>query len=130
MEKMKLIAKTFQGLEEVLAQELTKLGAEDIEQGNRVVYFTGDKEIMYRANFELRTAVRILKPITTFEATNADEVYNAVKEIDWTQYLDLSTTFAVDSVVSSARKRDSGPTSVSPRLTSNLTYTFQTSLAH
>ena len=99
MEKMKLIAKTFQGLEEVLAQELTKLGAEDIEQGNRVVYFTGDKEIMYRANFELRTAVRILKPITTFEATNADEVYNAVKEIDWTQYLDLSTTFAVDSVV-------------------------------
>jgi putative N6-adenine-specific DNA methylase len=107
MEKMKLIAKTFQGLEEVLAQELTKLGAEDIEQGNRVVYFTGDKEIMYRANFELRTAVRILKPITTFEATNADEVYNAVKEIDWTQYLDLSTTFAVDSVVYSEDFRNS-----------------------
>ena len=107
MEKMKLIAKTFQGLEEVLAQELTKLGAEDIEQGNRVVYFTGDKELMYRANFELRTAVRILKPITTFEATNADEVYNAVKEIDWTQYLDLSTTFAVDSVVYSEDFRNS-----------------------
>jgi putative N6-adenine-specific DNA methylase len=107
MEKMKLIAKTFQGLEEVLAQELTKLGAEDIKQGNRVVYFTGDKEIMYRANFELRTAVRILKPITTFEATNADEVYNAVKEIDWTQYLDLSTTFAVDSVVYSEDFRNS-----------------------
>jgi len=107
MEKMKLIAKTFQGLEEVLARELTKLGAEDIKQGNRVVYFTGDKEIMYRANFELRTAVRILKPITTFEATNADEVYDAVKKIDWTQYLDLSTTFAVDSVVYSDEFRNS-----------------------
>ena len=107
MEKFKLIAKTFQGLEEVLAQELIKLGAEDVERGNRVVYFTGDKELMYRANFELRTAVRILKPIATFEATTADEVYEGVKKIDWTQYLDLSTTFAVDSVVYSEDFRNS-----------------------
>ena len=107
MEKNKLIAKTFQGLEEVLAQELIKLGAENVERGNRVVYFTGDKEMMYRANFELRTAVRILKPIATFEATNADEVYEGVKKVDWTQYLELSTTFAVDSVVYSDDFRNS-----------------------
>ena len=99
MDKMKLIAKTFQGLEEVLAQELKALGAENIECGCRVVSFSGDKETMYRANFELRTAVRILKPIMTFEAVTADEVYDAVKNVDWTQYLDLGTTFAVDSVV-------------------------------
>lgn len=107
MDKVKLIAKTFQGLEEVLARELKTLGAENIECGCRVVSFTGDKEMMYRANFELRTAVRILKPIKTFEAKTADEVYEVMKTVDWTQYLDLNTTFAVDSVVYSEDFRNS-----------------------
>ena len=62
MEQFELIAKTFQGLEEVLAQELTELGADEIQIGRRMVSFTGNKEMMYRANFCLRTAVRILKP--------------------------------------------------------------------
>ncbi len=99
MEEFKLIAKTFQGLEEVLAKELTGLGAKDIVPGRRMVSFTGNQELMYRANFSLRTAIRILKPIANFKANTADEVYEAVKSIDWNQYLDLSTSFAVDSVV-------------------------------
>ena len=94
-----LIAKTFQGLEPLLAQELTELGASDIQIGRRMVTFTGDKEMMYRANFCLRTAIRILKPIKCFKAKSADDVYAAVKEIDWTEYLSPQTTFAVDSVV-------------------------------
>lgn len=94
-----LIAKTFQGLEPLLAQELTELGASDIQIGRRMVTFSGDKEMMYRANFALRTAIRILKPIHRFKAKSADDVYNAVKAIDWTEYLTPTTTFAVDSVV-------------------------------
>ncbi len=94
-----LIAKTFQGLEPLLAQELTELGASDIQIGRRMVTFTGDKEMMYRANFCLRTAIRVLKPIKNFKAKSADDVYNAVKAIDWTEYLTEQTTFAVDSVV-------------------------------
>lgn len=94
-----LIAKTFQGLEPLLAQELTELGATDIQIGRRMVTFTGDKEMMYRANFCLRTAIRILKPIKQFKAKSADDVYNAVKNIDWSEYLSPQTTFAVDSVV-------------------------------
>ena len=74
-----LIAKTFQGLEEVLAQELTALGADEIEIGRRMVSFKGDKEMMYRANFSLRTALRILKPIKHFTAQTADEVYEQTK---------------------------------------------------
>lgn len=89
MEQFELIAKTFQGLEEVLAQELTELGANDIQIGRRMVSFSGDKEMMYRANFCLRTAVRILKPIKHFKAADADDVYNAVRSIEWDQYLDL-----------------------------------------
>ena len=94
-----LIAKTFQGLEPLLAQELTELGASDIQIGRRMVSFTGDKEMMYRANFFLRTAIRVLKPIKHFKAKSADDVYEAVKAIDWSGYLSPQTTFAVDSVV-------------------------------
>jgi putative N6-adenine-specific DNA methylase len=102
-----LIAKTFQGLEPLLAQELTELGASDIQIGRRMVTFTGDLEMMYRANFCLRTAIRILKPIKSFKARSADDVYEAVKAIDWTAYLDVDRTFAVDSVVFSPEFRHS-----------------------
>ena len=104
---MELIAKTFQGLENILAQELTKLGANDIQIGRRMVSFTGDKEMLYRANFCLRTAIRVLKPILQFKARSADDVYDAVKGIDWSQYLSTETTFAVDSVVFSPEFRHS-----------------------
>ena len=105
--EFELIAKTFQGLENVLAKELTALGANNIQIGHRMVSFTGDKEMMYRANFALRTAIRILKPIKHFKADSADQVYNAVKAIDWTQYLTNDTSFAVDSVVFSKEFRHS-----------------------
>ena len=99
MEEFELIAKTFQGLEEVLAKELVELGANNVQIGRRMVSFTGDKALMYKANFHLRTAVRILKPILHFKADNADEVYNVVKSVAWEQYLDSNSTFSVDSVV-------------------------------
>lgn len=67
-QSFEMIAKTFQGLEETLAQELTSLGADEIQIGRRMVSFRGDKEMMYKANFCLRTAIRILKPIKQFVA--------------------------------------------------------------
>ena len=102
-----MIAKTFQGLEEVLAAELTALGADNIEMGRRMVSFTGDKEMLYRTNFCLRTALRILKPIKHFTATDADAVYEAVKDIRWEDYLDPAKTFAVDATVFSEEFRHS-----------------------
>ena len=105
--QFELIAKTFQGLEEVLAEELTNLGADNIQLGRRMVSFTGDKEMMYRANFCLRTAIRILKPIKHFNAKDADEVYSQIKKIKWEDYLDVDKTFAVDAVVFSEEFRHS-----------------------
>ena len=102
-----MIAKTFQGLEEILAEELTALGANDVQIGRRMVSFTGDKEMMYKANFCLRTAIRILKPIKNFKAKNADEVYDQIKAIDWENILDVNKTFAVDAVVFSEEFRHS-----------------------
>jgi len=105
--EQELIAKTFMGLEPVLAKELTQLGANNVQIGRRMVSFTGDKEMMYRANFQLHTAIRILKPIRHFKAKSADDVYEEIKKIDWNQYLAPEKTFAVDSVVFSEEFRHS-----------------------
>ena len=102
-----MIAKTFQGLETVLAEELMTLGANDIQIGRRMVSFSGDKAMMYKANFCLRTAIRILKPIKSFKAKNADEVYEQVKSFPWEEILDAKKTFAVDAVVFSDEFRHS-----------------------
>lgn len=102
-----LIAKTFMGLEPVLAKELTQLGANDVQIGRRMVSFTGDKAMMYRANLQLHTAIRILKPIKHFKARSADDVYEEVKKIDWSDYIGEDKTFAVDSVVFSDEFRHS-----------------------
>ena len=106
-EQFEMIAKTFQGLEEFLAEELTTLGANDIQIGRRMVSFTGDKRMMYKANFCLRTAIRILKPIKNFTAKDADEVYNQIQAIPWEEYLDVNKTFAIDAVVFSEEFRHS-----------------------
>lgn len=105
--QFELIAKTFMGLEPVLAKELTQMGADNVEIGRRMVSFTGNKELMYRANFQLHTAIKILKPIKHFKAQSADDVYNRIMEIDWSYYLDNDKTFAVDSVVFSEEFRHS-----------------------
>ncbi len=102
-----IIAKTFKGLEEVLAKEVIALGGNNVEIGNRMVSFTGDKEMLYRANFCLRTAIRVLKPIAVFKADDADKVYEAAKKIDWQQWMDVNTTFLVDAVVFSDNFRHS-----------------------
>ena len=98
-QEFELIAKTFMGLEPVLAEELTNLGANNVQIGRRMVSFTGDKEMMYRANFQLHTAIRILKPIAHFKANSADDMYNEVRKIDWRNYIEKGKTFSVDSVV-------------------------------
>uniref|UniRef100_A0AB33JLN3 THUMP domain-containing protein n=4 Tax=unclassified Prevotella TaxID=2638335 RepID=A0AB33JLN3_9BACT len=105
--EFELIAKTFMGLETVLAQELTQLGANNVQIGRRMVSFTGDKEMMYRANFQLHTAIRILKPIAHFKAKSADDMYEEVKKIDWSNYIEEGKTFSVDSVVYSEEFRNS-----------------------
>jgi len=100
--KFEMVAKTFQGLEDVLADELTALGAEDVVVGRRMVAFTGDKRLMYKANLCLRTALRILKPIAKFTAANPDELYDFVRDFDWDRFLSPDKTFAIDSTVNSA----------------------------
>ena len=99
MSKFKMIAKTLFGFEPLLAEELRKLGAGDIQSGNRMVSFTGDLGFLYKANLSLRTALKILKPIQSKRVFSEDQLYRFVQSIDWNLYLDESETFAVQSTV-------------------------------
>ena len=101
MNKFKIVAKTFAGLEDVLASEIRALGAESVSVERRAVSFMGDQALMYKANFHLRTALKILKPIAEFEVGKRDELYDHAKKIPWNKYLALGKSFAIDSTVQS-----------------------------
>ena len=96
-----MIAKTYHGLEDVLAKELLQLGAQDIKTLRRAVKFKGDLGFMYKVNLSLRTAVRIIKPIKSFRVRNEDQLYHELRNIDWEQYMTIDDKFAVDSFVNS-----------------------------
>lgn len=98
-----MVAKTFFGFEEILAKELQMLGAQNIEQGVRMVSFVGDKGFMYKANLSLRTALKILKPIYSFRVLNEDSLYKGIMSIDWSEYLNSNQTFVIDATVHSEK---------------------------
>lgn len=103
MENFKMVAKTFFGFEDILAKELQILGAQDVEQGVRVVTFKGDKGFMYKANLALRTALKILKPIYFFRATNEETLYKGIQGVNWSKYINANQTFVIDATVHSDR---------------------------
>lgn len=99
MKEFQMLAKTFKGLEEVLAGELIELGANNVQIQRRAVAFTGDMRMLYTANFCLRTASRILLPIASFKAKKADDIYQQVMQVDWAQYMTPKTSFSIDATV-------------------------------
>lgn len=96
-----MVAKTLKGLEDVLADELRELGAENVMPGCRMVSFEGDLAMMFRANICCRTALSVLKPIYKFMASDPDSLYEMVKEYDWSSVLDIDKTFSIDTVAHS-----------------------------
>lgn len=100
IDNFQMLAKCFAGFEEVLAKELTQIGASDVRVVKRGVMFNGDKKLLYKANYLCRSAIRVLKPIASFGAVNEDELYNEVGKINWEQYLGLNGTFSIDGITS------------------------------
>ena len=89
------------GFEEILAKELRNLGAGNVEEGVRSVFFEGDTGFMYKANLCLRTAIKIVKPIHSFRVRDENDLYKKIYAMDWFDYLSTSTTFAIDATVNS-----------------------------
>ncbi len=96
-----MVAKTMFGFEEILAKELRNLGAGNVKEGVRSVFFEGDTGFMYKANLCLRTAIKIVKPIHSFRVRNEDDLYKKIYAMDWFNYLSVDTTFAIDATVNS-----------------------------
>ena len=98
-ENFKMIAKTFYGFENILCNELLKLGAQKITKGLRSVSFYGDTGFMYKSNLSLRTALKILKPIKEFKFNDLDAYYESIKSIEWEKYMDIDSSFSINSLV-------------------------------
>ena len=123
----RMVAKTFKGLEEVLAQELIELGANEVQLERRAVSFKGDKAMLYRANLCLRTALRVLVPVRVeslkikVERSRKvdsrkikeeskkpeDQVYEIAKSVKWERYMTEESTCAIDATVYSDSLRNS-----------------------
>lgn len=95
MSNFRMLAQTLFGLEEVLRQELLKLGARDIQRHNRAVSFSGDLGFLYKANLCLRTAIRVLVPLETFGMRSAEELYRGIGRIPWEEFMTPQDTLAV-----------------------------------
>ena len=106
MKNFSMLAKTFKGLEQVLAQELIELGANDVLIERRAVSFKGDKVLLYRANLCLRTALRVLVKLKSErlklkgeKRKPEDQIYDLVRSIEWSNYMTVDNTFAIDATV-------------------------------
>ncbi len=100
-ENFYMTAKTMFGLESILADELSNLGAQNVKVMNRAVSFKGDKGFMYKANLNLRTALKILKPIAHFQAHNEKDLYEKICKINWVKVFNLENTFSTSATTHS-----------------------------
>lgn len=94
-----ITAKTLEGLEEVLAAEVRAIGGNNVSAGNRAVDFEGDLGMIYRANYYLRTALRIFRQIASFTFTDMDDFYLGCMKIRWENFLKVNDTFSIQSTV-------------------------------
>lgn len=107
IENLQIQIKTFFGLEEILANEIKKLGGKNVEVKNRAVNCEGDLGFLYKINYSARTALKIIIPIMEFKAFSENQFYERLLKFNWEDYLDLNQTFAIDSTVNSETFRHS-----------------------
>lgn len=103
MKNFRLVAKTSSGLEQVLAEEVNEIGGQNITLGNRAVFYEGDLKIIYKSNYFLRTALRVLKEIEFFHFKNVDQFYIKCKDIDWQKYFGVDQSFVIHSTVGNSK---------------------------
>jgi putative N6-adenine-specific DNA methylase len=100
-EEFEMKATTLFGLEEVLQQELQKLGGKKVEAFKRGVSFVGDLGFLYKANLCVRTALKIIVPIARFTAHNEQALYDGMKQLPWEKFLEKDDSLMVEAVANS-----------------------------
>lgn len=104
MENFKLAAKTFAGLEPVLAKEIKAIGGQNVSEGRRIIFYEGDYELVYKSNYFLRTALRVLREIAVFQFKDIDQFYLRCKEVNWLKYMAVNQSFIINSTVSDSKE--------------------------
>ncbi len=98
-DNLKIIIRTFAGLESVLATEVLRLGGRNIKELVRAVQCEGDLGFVYKANFSLRTAINVLVPIFEFKARDEDQFYKKLSEFAWDEIQTVDQTFVISPVL-------------------------------
>ena len=104
MENFKLAAKTFAGLEPVLAKDIKAIGGINVQEGRRIVFYEGDYELVYKSNYFLRSALRVLREIAVFQFKDIDQFYLRCKEVNWLKYMAVNQSFMINSTVSESKE--------------------------
>jgi len=84
------------GLEVVLAEELTALGAQSAQASDAGATFQGDFSLAMRVNLESRIASRVLWQLATGVYTHEQQIYEAARQLPWSQWIRAEQTLMVD----------------------------------
>ncbi|MCR4889867.1 MAG: class I SAM-dependent RNA methyltransferase [Ruminococcus sp.] len=83
------------GLESVLKYEITKIGGTDLKVSDGKITFTGDENVLARANICLSTAERVLIELIEFKATSFEELFQGVRAIEFERFIGIDDAFPV-----------------------------------
>ena len=95
MKKYNMIAPCIFGVEGILADELRRIGAEDVNAENGRVLFSGDASMIAAANINSRFAERIKLNLGTFRAMTFTELFDGVKALPLEEYISVKDAFPV-----------------------------------
>ncbi len=94
---LRLVATCARGTEGAVRTELASLGMRHLRGSRGAVTFVGSMEHGMRACLWSRTAMRVLAPLSAFPCPDAAALYEGVRAVDWTEWLNVKTTLAVDA---------------------------------
>ena len=95
MDKFKIVTPCHFGVESVLKREITDLGYDIVQVEDGRVTFEGDALAVCRANVFLRTAERVMIQVGRVKATTYDQLFEAVKALDWQKFIPVDGKFWV-----------------------------------
>lgn len=103
-EILKLYATCPDEITDILAKEIKEIGGTDVTPGYRVVYFTGNEDVFYKAHLKLTTASRIYRVIKELPAHSPTIVFDKVKRIKFHEFFSPEAAVKINVTMSGDNK--------------------------
>jgi putative N6-adenine-specific DNA methylase len=127
-EVLSMFAVASPGVEPVLVREVAALaGVREVRAVAGGVEFSGDVDVLYRANLWLRTATRVLVRIGSFEAREFAKMRRRAGTLPWERFVDASRPVTVAAAQSGSRLYHTG--GIAENLTAAITDRLRAPLA-